>query len=185
MSSQCRSFVIADLHLGHENICKFTRDSGEKLRPWDNVDEMNAALITNWNTTVRDTDKVYVLGDFTVNKKFVHLGSQLNGRKILVAGNHDNATPQMYMDAGFEDVVGCYVMYKKNIIMSHIPLHPHQLNRFSGGNMHGHLHDLRVRRDFSDAIDGRYLCVSVEQPHVSYKPLLLDKAIIILEEQQA
>jgi len=101
----------------------------------------------------------------------------------LVAGNHDNATPQMYMDAGFEDVKACHVMYKHGIIMTHIPVHPHQLSRFTGGNMHGHLHDLCVWRD-AGIVDSRYLCVSVEQPHVNYRPLLLDKAIILLEENQ-
>lgn len=182
MSSQCRSFVIADTHFGHDNICKFTKESGEKLRPWDNVDEMNEALIDNWNGVVRDSDKVYVLGDFTVNKKFVHLGSRLNGRKILVKGNHDNGKIEQYVEAGFEDIVGCHVMYKQAIIMTHIPVHPHQLSRFTGGNMHGHTHDCVVMRD--NVVDSRYLCVSVEQPHVNYVPMLLDKAMILLEEQQ-
>ena len=48
------SYVIADLHLGHANVCKFTRDEGEPLRPWDDVDEMNEALIANWNAVVRE-----------------------------------------------------------------------------------------------------------------------------------
>ena len=171
------SYVIADLHIGHANVCKFTRDEGEPLRPWDDVDEMNEALIDNWNSIVREGDKVYVLGDFTVNKKFVHLGSRLNGRKILIAGNHDNATPQMYMDAGFEDVKGCHVLQKQGVIMTHIPVHPYQLTRFSGGNIHGHLHDCSLD-------DPKYLCVSVEQPHVNYKPLLLDEALNILRRNQ-
>lgn len=170
-------YVIADTHFGHANVCKFTRDDGSKLRPWDDVDVMNEELITNWNSIVRAEDKVFVLGDFTVNKKYVHIGSRLNGRKILVAGNHDNATPQMYMDAGFEDVQGCHVLHKKEVILSHIPVHPHQLRRFTGGNIHGHLHDCNVG-------DKGYLCVSVEQPHVNYKPLLLDEALNILEKQQ-
>ena len=180
------SYVIADLHIGHANVCKFTRDEGEPLRPWDDVDEMNEALIANWNAVVRPDDKVYVLGDFTVNKKYVHLGSRLNGRKILIAGNHDNATPQMYMDAGFEDVKGCHVLQKQGVIMTHIPVHPYQLNRFTGGNMHGHTHDGVVIRDglFGKHADPRYLCVSVEQPHVNYKPLLLDEALNILRRNQ-
>ena len=120
---------------------------------------------------------MYVLGDFTVNKKYVHLGSRLNGRKILVAGNHDNATPQMYMDAGFEDVKGCHVLQKQGVIMTHIPVHTGQLSRFSGGNIHGHLHDRSLD-------DPKYLCVSVEQPHVNYKPLLLDEALNILRRNQ-
>jgi len=192
------SYVIADLHIGHANVCKFTRDEGEPLRPWDDVDEMNEALIDNWNSIVREGDKVYVLGDFTVNKKYVHLGSRLNGRKILIAGNHDNATPQMYMDAGFEDVKGCHVLQKQGVIMTHIPVHTTQLDRFGGGNIHGHLHDKEVYYKLEELVDTgigemihvsynkdpKYLCVSVEQPHVNYKPLLLDEALNILRRNQ-
>lgn len=193
------SYVIADLHIGHANVCKFTRDEGEPLRPWDDVDEMNEALIDNWNSIVREGDKVYVLGDFTVNKKYVHLGSRLNGRKILIAGNHDNATPQMYMDAGFEDVKGCHVLQKQGVIMTHIPVHTSQLGRFSGGNIHGHLHDGSIKHyvkgivknqvlgnylDMIEVEDPHYLCVSVEQPHVNYMPLLLDEALNILRRNQ-
>ena len=160
---------------------------------------MNEALIDKWNAVVRPDDKVYVLGDFTINKKYVHLGSKLNGRKILIAGNHDNATPQMYMDAGFEDVKGCHVLQKQGVIMTHIPVHTSQLARFSGGNIHGHLHDKAVMGevtkmhtrfdggkflDETEYVDPKYLCVSVEQPHVNYKPLLLDEALNILRRNQ-
>jgi len=52
--------------------------------------------------------------------------------------------------------------------------------------MHGHTHDGVVIRDglFGKHADPRYLCVSVEQPHVNYKPLLLDEALNILRRNQ-
>ena len=194
-----KTFVIADTHFGHDNICKFTREDGTKLRPWNDVNEMNQALIDNWNSVVREQDMVFVLGDFTVNKKWVGVARQLAGRKILVAGNHDNATPQMYMDAGFGDVRGCHVLYKKEVLLTHIPVHESQLARFSGGNIHGHLHDhsqLGVRTVLRDRYDGHkfldeeeyvhplYLCVSVEQPYVNYTPLLLEEALHLLKEKK-
>jgi len=45
-------FIISDTHFGHNNIVKFNRSDGSPLRPWDNVDQMDDALIKNWNRVV-------------------------------------------------------------------------------------------------------------------------------------
>ena len=47
-----KTWVIADTHFGHANICNFTRNDGSPLRPWDDVTEMDEALIQNWNGVV-------------------------------------------------------------------------------------------------------------------------------------
>jgi len=52
------AFLIADCHFSHEGVCKFLRDDGTKLRPWDNAAEMDEAMIENWNKVVRPVDKV-------------------------------------------------------------------------------------------------------------------------------
>jgi len=62
-------FIISDTHFGHNNIVKFNRSDGSPLRPWDNVDQMDDALIKNWNSVVGKEDKVYHLGDATMNSK--------------------------------------------------------------------------------------------------------------------
>ena len=41
-------FYIADLHLGHSNIIRLSK------RPFNNVAEMDNALIDNWNKVVSD-----------------------------------------------------------------------------------------------------------------------------------
>lgn len=80
-----RVWLTADLHLGHENIIRLCE------RPFANVDEMNAALIDRWNSTVTDRDVVYVLGDFAMGRiaDTLPLAQRLHGMKILVPGNHD------------------------------------------------------------------------------------------------
>jgi len=42
------TWFTADLHLGHRNIIEYCN------RPFADVDEMNRALIANWNQVVGD-----------------------------------------------------------------------------------------------------------------------------------
>jgi calcineurin-like phosphoesterase family protein len=53
---------------------------------------MNEKLIENFNNTVQKDDVVFILGDFAMGKRDVipSLLSRLNGRIILIAGNHDH-----------------------------------------------------------------------------------------------
>ena len=77
-------FFTADLHFGHENIIKFCN------RPFDTVEAMNKALINNWNQAVGHDDEIYILGDFTSdNGKAKRFLPYLNGKKYMIAGNHD------------------------------------------------------------------------------------------------
>ena len=39
-------FLVSDTHFGHAGVCRFTRNDGvTKLRPWDNADEMDEAMV--------------------------------------------------------------------------------------------------------------------------------------------
>lgn len=156
------SWLTADLHLGHKNIVNFSRDDGDKLRPWDTVEEHDEAIIENWNKIVRPDDKVYVLGDVVLNSKHLHKVGRLNGKKKLIPGNHDIYDTSEYLKY-FYDIKAYKVM--KDIIMSHIPLHESQMERFKV-NVHGHMHS-----HFID--DPRYLCVSLE--HTDFKPISLEE----------
>lgn len=52
---------------------------------------MNRDMIKIWNNTVRENDTVYFLGDLDINPKrgFRDISMLLNGKKILISGNHD------------------------------------------------------------------------------------------------
>lgn len=78
-------FFISDTHFGHKNIIQFCD------RPFATVEEMNEALINNWNNVVGEDDTVYHLGDVALGKwvEWDGLLSQLNGYKVLVVGNHE------------------------------------------------------------------------------------------------
>ncbi len=165
-----KTFVIADPHFGHYGVCKFLREDGTKLRPWNHPDEMDEALVTYWNETVGPKDKVYVLGDFCINRRALPIAGKLNGNKILVKGNHDVFRLEEYAQY-FQDVRACVVLH--GCILTHIPVHPSQLIRF-GLNVHGHLHAHNVMCErtpagWGPAKDQRYMCVSVEQ--TNWRPL--------------
>jgi calcineurin-like phosphoesterase family protein len=168
-------FLVSDTHFGHAGVCKFTRDDGTKLRPWDNPDEMDEEMIKRWNETVRPNDKVYHLGDVVINRKALKTLSRLNGDKVLIKGNHDIFRLEEYTEY-FRDVRGYHVM--NGMILSHIPVHEESLGRF-GTNIHGHLHYNRVKKD--EVIDPRYHCVCVE--HTDYRPILFEEVIKRIKEE--
>ena len=112
-------FVISDTHLNHTNIIKYCN------RPFSSVEEMNKAIIDNWNNTVGPDDYVYMLGDFCLGgvETVKELCSQLNGHKILIKGNHDHCSNKVYREAGFETVVNIPEISKEiSPVLSIIPL---------------------------------------------------------------
>lgn len=80
-------WFTSDTYFGHANIIKYSK------RPFANVDEMNEALIANWNAVVKPTDIVWHLGDvgFMSDAKLEAILVRLNGRKNLIFGNHDKS----------------------------------------------------------------------------------------------
>jgi calcineurin-like phosphoesterase family protein len=134
---------------------------------------MDETMIERWNAKVQPQDTVYHLGDVVINKKYLHLVSRLNGRKILIRGNHDIFKDEEYREVGFEQLHGVRVFVDK-FILSHIPLHPDCVTERFKVNVHGHLHANEVMFGYHrDQIDPRYLCVSVE--HTNYEPLHFDE----------
>jgi len=77
-------FLVSDTHFGHTGVCRFTRDDGTKLRPWDDPDEMDEAMVKAWNERVKPLDKVYHLGDVVINRKALNILHRLNGDKVLI-----------------------------------------------------------------------------------------------------
>ena len=163
-------WITSDSHFYHFNIVKFNNSDGSPLRPWDDYLEMTEELISNWNEVVKEDDQIIHLGDIAFGgaERFHQLMPRLNGKKVLVMGNHDTRTIPEYL-MYFEDVRSLIEIPKK-AVMSHVPLHESQLRRF-GKSIHGHLHSSKVR-DSNGKTDDRYINVCVEQ--TNYYPIRLD-----------
>jgi calcineurin-like phosphoesterase family protein len=179
-------FLIADLHFGDSDMVTLVKEDGHPIRPFKSVEEHDATLIENWNKVVtHPSDKVYVLGDVAQKKKDIENFGKLNGKKILIKGNHDIYEMKEYAKY-FKDIRATHRL-DNGILMSHIPVHPSTFGKAHKVNVHGHIHDKRVKYavdtlgtwDFTNSdkliwngnIDKRYFCVSVE--HINYTPVEL------------
>ena len=77
-------YFTADTHFGHNNIIKICE------RPFEDIEQMDNTLINNWNNVVTNNDIVYIVGDFAGdNADADYYLDKLNGKKILILGNHD------------------------------------------------------------------------------------------------
>ena len=84
-------WFTSDHHWGHANIIRFSQ------RPFENVQEMNEALIARWNRVVGTQDTVYHLGDIFLlpSGEAKQIRERLNGRICLIRGNHDKTADSM------------------------------------------------------------------------------------------
>lgn len=129
-----RVWITADTHFGHKFVVA--------LRGFDDVAEHDRMLIENWNSVVAPNDAVYHLGDVSMSLHGLESVAKLNGRKILVAGNHDQCWHRRsnrsdirralrkidtYYQAGFCEVITSgsmiYTPAKSGpVLLSHLPM---------------------------------------------------------------
>ena len=175
------TFIVSDTHFGHEKCCTvFKRADGSPLRDFAHADEMNAVMIKRWNAVVRPQDKVYHLGDVVINKKFLYILHQLNGRKRLIRGNHDIFPTRTYLEY-FDEIYGVRVL--ADMILSHIPLARDCISERYNVNVHGHLHaNVIMHPENIDMPDYRYMNACVE--HWDYSPVSIDVIREKIKERQ-
>ena len=123
-------YALADIG----NVLKYDN------RPFTSIEEMNQALITNWNSVVKQDDTIYHLGDFAFMKEHqvIDILQQLNGKKIFVFGNHDKVMFNDAIKKYFAAMVS-YLEVKHNgelICMFHYPIAEH--NKCHHGSFHIH-----------------------------------------------
>lgn len=113
-------FFTSDTHFNHGNIIRFCN------RPFSSVEEMNEEMIRRWNETVPEDGLVFHLGDFAWGDKWKPILERLNGRKVLILGNHDykNFPGTKQMEEFFEDVQQqMYIRLEgRAVYLNHFPL---------------------------------------------------------------
>lgn len=132
-------WMVSDTHFYHANIIKHCN------RPFKDVDEMNSCLIKNWNYRIDVGDEVFFLGDFSFNSvplfKSEYILNQLNGKKFLIKGNHDEhkfANSLIWKNS-------CDIMEVKtdklSFILSHYPQDSWHKQFRGSYHFHGHTHN--------------------------------------------
>lgn len=84
-------FFTSDTHFGHEAIIEHDRGRWPLGAQFANIKEHDDYIVEKWNEVVRPTDTVYHLGDFAFRCALpvYEYRRRLNGRIVLVPGNHD------------------------------------------------------------------------------------------------
>ena len=191
-------YITSDQHFFHQNIIKYCH------RPFTNdyngVVENIDTIIKNYNSVVQGDDMVIHLGDLGFGKQQskINIGcllETLNGRKVLIKGNHDNWGNDYYLKH-FESVndylilgdtflchYPCYIV-EDNIYRLDQEIKLHNILQKSGCKkiIHGHIHNI----DSSTwDLDGcTRTNVSVDFLGIDYTPVKItdSKLIKLLED---
>lgn len=147
-------WFTSDCHFNHVNAIPYCD------RPFETVEEMNQTLIDNWNSVVKNEDTVYVLGDFIMGSPSTvkNIVNQLNGKIIVVRGNHDTDKKlEIYdeLDIEVKDLI--YIKDgRKTYICSHYPMYLGQWNDGRKNKLYclsGHTH---IKSPFYEDISLNY-----------------------------
>lgn len=172
------TYFTADLHLFDEKIAQW--------RGFKSIDEYHTLVLSNWFRKVNSKDNVYILGDITMSNipGTVRILERLPGHKALIPGNHDNGVLYNWLkDDWSTTILGGSIDFNLgtdeepfNIICSHIPVHPDELQWYKG-NVHGHIHHANPPAYVPYGVpspknDPRYFNVNLE--FHDYKPVSIE-----------
>jgi calcineurin-like phosphoesterase family protein len=175
-------WVISDTHFHHENILNFVDYAGQRVRDFNDVEDMDNHMLDRWNSTVKPGDKVYHLGDVFIGpkEKFKSFWPKLNGSKRLICGNHDDIP--FLSSGGFFAKVQLWRQFSEfGIVMSHVPLHESSMYRGKDKatpslNVHGHIHRL-------SSPSKMHYNVSVEALN-NYTPVHIEDLAVIAKQRR-
>lgn len=121
------NFYTSDLHIFHKNVTK--QGTNFDSRNFNNLDEMHEIILNNWNSTVANGDRVFILGDmcWKHNDESIALVSQLKGIKTLILGNHDNVSDLRYRNLfseiiPYKEITDNFKGKNYGVVLSHYPI---------------------------------------------------------------
>lgn len=161
-------FFISDTHFGHWFAVWFWN------RPFENIKDMNDALISNWNNRIKNDDLVIILGDFFAGSRLFlrFLLKNLNGEKILIKGNHDFKF--RYKKLLEEKGVKIYnkmefFLDNHRFLLTHKPIKKIPEDTI---NIHGHHHRKLIPSKYQKQ---KYFNVAVD--HNDYEPVSIEEIV--------
>ena len=174
-------YFTADTHFYHANIINICK------RPFADVEQMNVALIQNWNSCVNYDDEIYILGDFMFKDgiKANNLLQRLNGKKYLIKGNHDRfIEEETFIKSNFEWIKDYYVLnyQRTKIVLFHYPIVEWDGYFKDTIHLHGHVHNCMRSADQQKRVSvlGKK-AVNVGVDVNNFKPISIEKIIKMTE----
>jgi calcineurin-like phosphoesterase family protein len=190
-----RIFFTSDNHYFHDNIIKYCG------RPFTQSQDMNAEMARRWNSSVEPDDIGVFVGDISagLRKRTAELREiiqNLNGKKILIRGNHDHQPNEWYLESGF---LGVYDhLNLGGVLLCHYPVRafaergvdPTRLGDYAHV-IHGHVHALgpnydghfNVAADRNDFMPWQYADVIPEDLREPFRESL-EKLILNITEKK-
>lgn len=184
MNPQIR--YISDLHFSHDNVLSFDD------RPWVDIESHDAGLVVRWNDVVGRRDLTYILGDFCWGKydRWRELMRSLNGRKIVIRGNHDRTG---YLQRLLEEgLISAWFDYRevsdngRMVVLCHYPIVSWNGLYRNSYHLYGHVH---ATYDYNVVLrETRLLMQLYEKPcrsfnvgamvhYMDYRPRTLDEIV--------
>lgn len=139
-------FFTADHHFDHANVISHCD------RPFDNVNHMNEELVKRWNETVPSKGLTYIVGDFAW-KNHLHWLYQLNGKKILIVGNHDKMSQKILNQFTETHHLRTIQINRQSIILCHYRLSVWPGKYRGQWHLYGHSHGRAIEHDDTQACD--------------------------------
>lgn len=201
------NYYISDLHL----FCKSQTKGGVNYddRPFENIEEMHRHILEHWNAKVTNADTVYILGDIALRRKnddLVSLVARLNGKKVLIVGNHDDLADYRYRQlfhdtCHYKEVTDNFNGMSHKLVLCHYPILMWNVQHRGTILLYGHTHnsvedtffqecirkmneseELSLRRSGGKEI--RAINVGVSKPYIDYEPRSLKEITENMGAQQ-
>jgi calcineurin-like phosphoesterase family protein len=168
------AWFTADLHFGHKAVLHYSN------RPYADLDEMKMMITSTWNRHIRPHDDVYVLGDFSFERKEIaqETFKALNGRKHLIIGNHDG---DHIRKLPWETVsqIKTFRGEGYRIVLCHYPMLTWDRAHHGVWHLHGHSHgNLKWLGSRTTRMDVGIDC------HPEHRPFSLSEVAISMEQRK-
>ena len=129
-----KTYLFSDSHLNHSQIATYC----------DRPENFTDLIELRWNQVVKPEDLVIHLGDFAIGGAkglagAIDILNRLNGRKVLVRGNHDKHKANTWWMTHCFDFA-CDSMVFRSCWLTHEPAKA--LPEGCILNLHGHLHNI-------------------------------------------
>ena len=155
-------WFTSDTHFGHANIIRYSD------RPFGSVEEMDSAIIANWNALVRPGDTVWHLGDFVFSnsRPAASYLNRLAGEKHLIWGNHDRAETRSLPGWSSSQAYAEITIEGTRLILFHYAMRVWNRSHHGAVHLYGHSHN---------SLPGDNQCcdVGVDNPAWRYRPVTL------------